>query len=72
MENGKELVLYNVHLSAYTSDGKIAEEQLRMLIEDMQEEYNKGNDIVCGGDFNKDLSGDAEEYFQDLGFCSIT
>lgn len=63
MENGKELVLYNVHLSAYTSDGKIAEEQLRMLIEDMQEEYNKGNYIVCGGDFNKDLSGNAEEYF---------
>lgn len=63
MINGKELVLYNIHLSAYTSDGKIAEEQLKMLIEDMQLEYNKGNYIVCGGDFNKDLSGNAEAYF---------
>ena len=63
MENGKELVLYNVHLSAYTSDGKIAEEQLEMLIIDMQEEYNKGNYVVCGGDFNKDLSGDVKSHF---------
>ena len=28
MENGRELVLYNLHLSAYTSDGTIATEQL--------------------------------------------
>ena len=31
MENGRELVLYNLHLSAYTSDGTIATEQLQML-----------------------------------------
>lgn len=29
VNNGRELVLYNLHLSAYTSDGKIAEEQLK-------------------------------------------
>lgn len=27
-DNGKDIVLYNVHLSAYTSDGTIAEDQL--------------------------------------------
>ena len=32
LENGRELVLYNFHLSAYTSDGTIAEEQLEMLL----------------------------------------
>ena len=32
MENGRELVLYNLHLSAYTSDGTIATEQLQMLL----------------------------------------
>lgn len=63
VNNNKELIIYNVHLSAYTSDGKITEEQLKLLITDMQNEYEKGNYIVCGGDFNKDLSGNAEEYF---------
>ena len=32
VENGKELVLYTLHLSAYTSDGTIATDQLKMLI----------------------------------------
>ena len=58
-----ELVLINFHLSAYTSDGKIAEEQMKMIIDDMQAEYEKGNYVIAGGDFNKDLSGDAETFF---------
>ena len=62
-DNGKELLLYSIHLSAYTSDGTIATQQLEMLIEDMQTEYEKGNYIVCGGDFNKDILGDSSVYF---------
>ncbi|MBP5294185.1 MAG: endonuclease/exonuclease/phosphatase family protein [Lachnospiraceae bacterium] len=56
-DNGKQLVLYNFHLSAYTSDGTIAVDQLKMLLEDMQAEYNKGNYCIAGGDCNKDLLG---------------
>ena len=63
VENGRELVLYAVHLSAYTSDGTIAVEQMEMLLADMQQEYEKGNYCVCGGDFNKDLLGNSEEIF---------
>ena len=63
VENGAELVLYNLHLSAYTSDGTIATEQLRLLLEDMQGEYEQGNYCVAGGDFNKDLLGDSAAYF---------
>ena len=63
VENGRELALYCVHLSAYTSDGKIATEQLRLLLDDMAAEYAKGNYAVCGGDFNKDLLGDSSRYF---------
>jgi len=63
VENGRELVLYNVHLSAYTSDGTIANDQLKMLLADMAAEYEKGNYTVCGGDFNKDLLGDSSQYF---------
>lgn len=57
MEGSKELVLYNLHLSAYTSDGTIATEQLKLLLADMQAEYEAGNWCVAGGDFNKDLLG---------------
>ncbi len=63
LSDGKELVLYNFHLSAYTSDGTIATEQLKLLLGDMQEEYRKGNYCIAGGDFNKDLLGDSSKYF---------
>ena len=61
--DGRELVLYNVHLSAYTSDGTIAVEQLELLRADMQAEYEKGNWCIAGGDFNKDLLGQSEKIF---------
>lgn len=62
-ENGKELIIYNIHLSAYTSDGSIADNQLEMLFEDMSREYASGNYVIAGGDFNKDLLGDSSVYF---------
>ncbi|MBP5662301.1 MAG: endonuclease/exonuclease/phosphatase family protein [Clostridia bacterium] len=61
--DGKELVLYNFHLSAYTSDGTIATEQLKLLLADMAQEYAQGRYAVAGGDFNKDLLGDSSVYF---------
>ena len=63
VENGRELCLYNIHLSAYTTDGTIADEQLELLITDMEAEYRSGNYVVCAGDFNKDLLGDSSAYF---------
>lgn len=63
VSNDKELVLYTLHLSAYTSDGTIATEQLNMLINDMQAEYEKGNYCIAGGDFNKDLLVDSGKIF---------
>ena len=61
--NGKELVLYNLHLSAYTSDPMTAETQLSMLVQDMQAEYDAGNYCIAGGDFNRDLLGNSPEIF---------
>ena len=63
VSGGGELVLYDLHLSAYTSDGTIATEQLALLLADMQAEYEKGSWCVAGGDFNKDLLGDSSAYF---------
>ena len=59
VENGKELVLYNVHLSAYCEDSKIRDSQLKQLLSDMHEEYENGNYTICGGDFNQDFTGDS-------------
>ncbi len=63
VEGGKYLCLYNVHLSAYTSDGTIAEEQLEKLLADMRRESDGGNWCIAGGDFNKDLLGDSATHF---------
>ncbi|MGN1207591.1 MAG: endonuclease/exonuclease/phosphatase family protein [Eubacteriales bacterium] len=63
LTSGAELVLYNFHLSAYTSDGTIATEQLKMLLADMQTEYERGNFCIAGGDFNKDILGNSKDYF---------
>ena len=60
---GKELVVYNVHLSAYTSDPMTAQTQLQMLLEDMRGEYKAGNYCIAGGDFNSDLLGDSPSIF---------
>lgn len=62
-DNGKELVLLNFHLSAYTTDPTIGNQQLEMIYETVEEEYNKGNYVICGGDFNKDLLGNCTELF---------
>lgn len=52
----KELVLINFHLEAYDSgEGKIA--QSKQLAGKLQEEYEKGNYVIAGGDFNQAFEG---------------
>ncbi len=52
----KELVLINFHLEAYDSgEGKIA--QSKMLAEKLKKEYEKGNYVIAGGDFNQTFEG---------------
>lgn len=62
--NGKSLMLYNVHLSAYIKDQKIQKEQVHKLFDHMEQEYKKGNYVVCGGDFNHDLLPSSTETFK--------
>lgn len=61
VDNGKMLCLYNVHLSAYGSNEEIRSGQLEMLFGDMQADYQKGNYVICGGDFNHNLRMGADE-----------
>ncbi len=67
----KELVLINLHLEAYDEgEGKI--QQTRQLLKVMQEEYDKGNYVVAGGDFNQTFSNiDNSAYPQQEGLWSI-
>ena len=57
----KQLVLVNLHLEAYDDgEGKIA--QTRQLNEFIQSEYEKGNYVIAGGDFNQIFPGSLEVY----------
>ena len=61
VDGGKELVIYNVHMSAYGGSAEIRTAQMSMLFEDMQKEYDNGNYCVCGGDFNHDFTGNSTQ-----------
>ncbi len=61
VDDGKELVLYNVHMSAYGGSDEVRTAQMNMLLGDMKKEYDKGNFCVCGGDFNHDFTGDSTQ-----------
>ena len=61
-DSQKELVLINLHLDAYgKGDGKL--EQLEILKQIMEDEYNKGNYVIAGGDFNATFPGVNMETF---------
>ena len=57
----KELVLVNLHLEAY-DDGEGKAAQTRQLMDLLQEEYEKGNFVIAGGDFNQAFPGSLEVY----------
>lgn len=48
----QELVAVNLHLEAY-DDGEGKKAQTDALVKILQEEYEKGNYIIAGGDFNQ-------------------
>lgn len=63
VENGKELVLINSHMSAYDEGGTTRAKQLEMLLSTMVNEYEKGNYVIVGGDFNHILGDDLLDAF---------
>lgn len=63
VENGRELVLINSHMSAYDEGGKIRLQQLELLNSVMEEEYQAGNYVIVGGDFNHAMGEAVAEGF---------
>ncbi len=73
VENGKELLLINTHMSAYDEGGLVREKQLQLLNSFIEEEYKKGNYVIVGGDFNHEIAGmidgfDSEQRIPDWVF----
>lgn len=52
----REVVLVNLHLEAY-DDGEGKRQQTEMLLSLLEQEYEKGNYVIAGGDFNQTFPG---------------
>jgi len=50
--NGKELVVINIHNSAYDEDGSLKRKQMAFLENLIKEEYELGHYVLVGGDWN--------------------
>jgi len=53
VRGGKELAVYNVHLSAYDKGGNIRRRQMTKLRELVMADYEAGRYVVVGGDWNQ-------------------
>lgn len=62
VSDGRELVLINVHLSAYDEDGVYRKKQLQLLNAILEEENEKDNYVIVGGDFNHDIANSIREF----------
>ena len=63
VKNGKSLVLINSHMSAYDKGGKMRAAQLKLLNSVMKKEYQAGNYVIVGGDFNHALGKEMLTHF---------
>lgn len=61
VSNDKELMLINLHLSAYSEEASVRKRQLSMLMNDMVSAYAEGNYVIVGGDLNHDLLAEEGE-----------
>ncbi|MDI6453385.1 endonuclease/exonuclease/phosphatase family protein [Peloplasma aerotolerans] len=52
-DSDKQLVIVNLHMSAYDGDGSLRAQEMDFLKAFMEAEYEKGNYVIVGGDFNQ-------------------
>lgn len=53
VSNGKQLVLINLHNSAFGDAAEMRAKELRLLRQVLVLEYSKGNYVIAGGDWNQ-------------------
>lgn len=66
LNSGKELVVINTHNSAYDG-GTLKKEEMKMLKEFVLAEYDKGNYVIVGGDWNQNPPGFDNNTFAKAG-----
>lgn len=62
-ETGRELVLINIHNSAYDTGSYLKAEQLDFIRDFATEEFEKGAHVIIGGDWNMFLPGTHRDSF---------
>lgn len=62
VSNGHELVLINSHMSAYDQGGEFRVQQMKLLTQFIAQEYQRGNYVIAGGDWNHAISNSIELY----------
>lgn len=58
---GKQLIVVNLHNSAYDATGELRRKELAQLQDYLEREYMKGNYIIVGGDWNMNPRGFSEK-----------
>lgn len=53
LKNGKKLIVMNTHNSAYDAGGKLREQEMPIIRDLMNKEFEKGNYVITGGDWNQ-------------------
>ncbi len=53
LSNGRDLVCINTHCSAYDTSGTMVSREIERIMSFAEAEYQKGNYIVIGGDWNQ-------------------
>ena len=57
LKNGKDLIVINLHNSAYDNGGYIKKQQIEYLRKVAMEEYSNGHYVLIGGDWNQSPPG---------------
>lgn len=71
LENGKELLVINLHNSAF-DDGSLRAQQLEFLEKYIVSEYEKGNYLIIGGDWNQSPPNFIPEYLDEFVDDTVT
>ena len=66
--NGKELVVINTHNEAFDESGNIRKAQMERLREFVLNEYNSGNYVITGGDWNQSPPDFKPAFTENKGF----
>lgn len=64
VNNGKQLAVINLHMSAFTKNAKVRKAQIDKLFSKMKIEREAGNYVMVAGDYNHDMLGNSPEVFK--------